>query len=220
MRIAAAFASLLLALSLSSAVQAEESAVVSRDARAVAQWVSGTDDNQDLPFVIVDKIGAEVLVFDARGRMLGTAPVLLGAAHGDDTPPGVGDKPLAQISAAERITPAGRFVASLGTNQAGKDILWVDYAAAISLHRVVTSKPAERRLERLATASVADNRISFGCINVPADFYDRVVRPLFTDTVGIVYILPETRTIQAEFFAPALRNAALKAGPVDVATAR
>ncbi|MBC7506715.1 MAG: hypothetical protein H7267_13485, partial [Sandarakinorhabdus sp.] len=72
-----------------------------------------------------------------------------------------------------------------------QDLLWIDYAAALSLHRVVTANAAERRLQRLATASVEDNRISFGCINVPADYYDSIILPLFTGTTGIVYILPE-----------------------------
>jgi hypothetical protein len=38
-----------------------------------------------------------------------------------------------------------------------------------------------------------DNRISYGCIKVPVEFYESVVRPLF-DSSGIVYILPETRS--------------------------
>ena len=43
------------------------------------------------------------------------------------------------------------------------------------------------------------NRISYGCINVPARFYDTVVGPAFAGTNGIVYILPEVRTIRAVF---------------------
>jgi hypothetical protein len=82
------------------------------------------------------------------------------------------------------------------------DILWVDYDAAISLHRVVTNKPAERRLARLATASALDNRISYGCINVPAVFYETIVAPLFRPANGVVYVLPERRAF-ADVFAAA-----------------
>ena len=32
---------------------------------------------------------------------------------------------------------------------------------------------------QLASPSVLDNRISYGCINVPAAFYDKVVAPAF-----------------------------------------
>ncbi len=44
-----------------------------------------------------------------------------------------------------------------------------------------------------------DNRLSYGCINVPAQFYDTVVAPAVKGTVGIVYILPETRAIGTVF---------------------
>src|SRR6187551_47963 len=110
---------------------------------------------------------------------------------GDTSPPGIGTMRLADITPALRVTPAGRYDAHLGVNLAGHPILWVDYDAALSLHAVVTSKPKERRLERLATPSILDNRISYGCINVPAAFFEDVVEPLFTPGDGIVYILPE-----------------------------
>lgn len=44
-----------------------------------------------------------------------------------------------------------------------------------------------------------DKRISYGCINVPAKFYENVVRPAFTGTNGIVYVLPETRLAREVF---------------------
>ena len=99
----------------------------------------------------------------------------------------------------ERTTPAGRFVAALDRNMHGKEILWVDYENAISMHPVITTKPAERRAQRLATPTPLDNRISYGCINIPPQFFDKVVRPAFTGTDGIVYVLPETRSAHAVF---------------------
>ena len=94
----------------------------------------------------------------------------------------------------------------------------MDYAAAISLHRVITTSPKEHRLQRLATPSALDNRISYGCINVPAKFYETVVSPAFTGTDGIVYILPETKSLRQVFSAMAadkeqtLTGAAIGAG--------
>jgi hypothetical protein len=163
----------------------------SPQAHAMADRVVGDDDSHGLPFLIVDKVAARVFAFDAHGILVDSAPALLGLAVGDRSPPGIGSKRLAEIAPAQRITPAGRFEASLGRNIAGHTILWVDYDAAISLHRVVTTNPAEHRLERLATPSVSDNRISYGCINVPPAFYEGVVEPLFGPANGIVYILPE-----------------------------
>jgi hypothetical protein len=171
----------------------------SLEARHVANWVVDSGDNQSMPFVIVDKADAKVFVFDANGQLRGTAPALLGLARGDDTIPGIGDRKLSSIRPEERTTPAGRFVAALGYNLHGVEILWVDYDLAISIHRVITTKPRECRLQRLATPSPLDNRISYGCINVPAKFFDKVVRPAFTGTNGIVYVLPETRSAREVF---------------------
>lgn len=175
-------------------------AAVPSAAGEVTAWIRDTDDNQGLPFLIVDKVNAQVLAFDPEGRLLGTAPALLGLTRGDVSPPGVGDRPLSAIGPADRITPAGRFVASMGENLGGKGILWIDYAAALSLHAVITTRPADRRLQRLATATPQDNRISFGCVNVPARFYEEIVQPAFNGTVGIVYILPESGPLADVFF--------------------
>ncbi len=172
---------------------------LSKDARDVAEWVVSSADHRDLPFIIVDKVNATVIAFDAAGRLQRTSPALLGLARGDDSVPGIGERPIAQIRPEERTTPAGRFEAEMGTNANGEDILWVDYDAAISMHRVRTSNRAERRLQRLASPSIADNRISYGCINLPAAFYDEVVKPLFAARNGIVYVLPETRPARAVF---------------------
>ena len=161
----------------------------------MADWAIDSGDNRSMPFAIIDKMDAKVFVFDAHGRLRGAAPVLLGIARGDYSVPGIGNRKLSDVRPEERTTPAGRFVASLGYNFNGKDVLWVDYKNAVSLHRVITTNPKERRLERLASPTPLDRRISYGCINVPAKFFDNVVRPAFTGTSGIVYVLPETRSI-------------------------
>jgi hypothetical protein len=168
-------------------------------ARHVADWVVISADNRRQPFVIIDKIDAKVFVFDADGVLQRAAPALLGLAERDDDEPGVGDMPLSNIHPEIRTTPAGRFVAQMGRNLKGQDILWVDYSAGLSLHRVVTGNKAERRQERLDTPTPRDNRISFGCINVPVNFFDEVVKPAFADRTGVVYILPETRSPAAVF---------------------
>ncbi len=51
----------------------------------------------------------------------------------------------------------------------------------------------------LASPTPLDNRISYGCINVPVNFYNDLVIPAFMGTVGIVYILPENTTIEEVF---------------------
>lgn len=169
------------------------------EVRHIADWAMDSGDNKGLPFVILDKVQARIFVFDANGRIRGASPALLGLARGDDTVPGIGDRPLSSIRPEERTTPAGRFVAERGMSTRGEDVVWVDYDSGVSLHRVVTSNPLDRRLQRLATPTPADNRISYGCINVPAAFYNNVINPSFTGTNGIVYVLPETRSVRLVF---------------------
>ncbi len=171
----------------------------SSEALHTANWIVDSGDNQRMPFVIIDKVNARVFVFDARGQLKGAAAALLGLAHGDDSTPGIGQRKLSTIRPEERTTPAGRFIASLDRDPHGVEMLWVDYDNAISMHRVVTSNAREHRTQRLATPTADDNRISYGCINVPAAFYDKVVSPAFTGTSGVVYILPETRTAREVF---------------------
>ena len=176
-----------------------EQEVASQASREMADWVVDSGDNRHKPFVIVDKIQAKVFVFDALGRLRGAAPALLGLAIGDDSVPGIGERKLSSIRPDERTTPAGRFVASLDRNLHGEEILWVDYDAAVSMHRVITSNPKERRAQRLDSPVPLDHRISYGCINVPVKFYNKVLSPAFTGTDGIVYVLPETRSAREVF---------------------
>ncbi|MDT4888495.1 hypothetical protein FQZ97_1250530 [compost metagenome] len=86
-----------------------------------------------------------------------------------------------------------------GRNHTGEDVVWVDHGAAVSMHRVRTTQPTERRLERLASPAVADKRISYGCINVPADFYDAHIRPVFSGRHAVIYVLPEHKSMQQVF---------------------
>jgi hypothetical protein len=173
---------------------------VSDDARRVADWIVRTADNGGSPFIIVDKKATKVFVFDGHANLRGASAALLGLTRGDDSALGIGDRKLSDIPPEQRTTPAGRFVASLGLNLANQDILWIDYQAALALHRVLGADTHQHRLERLAAHSALDRRITFGCINVPVEFYDGVVRPEFIGTPGIVYILPETKSLQEVFF--------------------
>ena len=172
--------------------------VASHDARRVADWVVASGDNDGFPFVVVDKIRAKVFVFDNVGRLRGATLALMGKARGDETVPGIGTRRLKTILPDERTTPAGRFKAVLGRDFE-HDILWIDYGASISLHRVITGDPGDHRLQRLATTSALDKRITYGCINVPVKFYEDIVLKTLSTAVGMVYILPETKKIEDVF---------------------
>jgi len=167
--------------------------------RHLANWIADARDASGNAYVIIDKKDAKVYIFDGGSRLTAASPVLLGGAVGDDTVPGIGERPLELVLPAERTTPAGRFVSERGRNTRGEDVVWIDYDAGVSMHRVITTDPAERRLERLATATSDDNRISYGCINVVADLYESHLRPLFANRGAIVYVLPETKSVEAVF---------------------
>lgn len=174
-------------------------ASASNDVRFIANWVLDSGDNRQMPFVIIDKKNARVFVFNPASKLMGSSPVLLGAAKGDDSVPGIGTRPLAQVLPEEKTTPAGRFVGEPGRNTSGEDIVWVDYDAAVSMHRVRTANPKERRLARLASPTTADNRISFGCVNMPPAFYEDILSPQFKARYGVVYVLPDVKRVEEVF---------------------
>jgi hypothetical protein len=168
------------------------------ETQRVARWVVESRDNANLPFLIVDKANATVYAFGRDGQLRASAPALLGLTVGDKLKV-PNDTQMAQMGDDERVTPAGRFLSRLAIDADGKELLVLDYDASISLHAVVKGKPYEHRAERLASVTSADNRISYGCINVPAAFYSDVVSPAFARTRGLVYVLPETGTSASVF---------------------
>jgi lipoprotein-anchoring transpeptidase ErfK/SrfK len=165
----------------------------------VANWVSYSRNNNKKAIVLIDKKLAQLYVFDPRGKLKSSTPILLGKAVGDHTVPGIGTKPMSQIKEDEKTTPAGRFLARPGRNSRGEDIIWIDYNASVSMHRLRKVSEAERRAERIATPEASDNRISYGCVNVPATFYNGVLKPAVSKYGAFVYVLPETRAPQQLF---------------------
>jgi hypothetical protein len=182
----------------------------SREVQQVANGALASGDNAGRSIVILDKRNARVFVFDPKGKLRGTAPALLGMARGDHTVPGIGTRKIADVLPHERTTPAGRFVAEIGMSSTrGEDVVWVDYDSAVSMHRVIKGTPKERRAQRLASPTSTDNRISYGCINLPVSFYEQTLSPAVKNGGAIIYVLPETRPAHELFgFLAAERRAA------------
>ncbi len=190
----------------------------SDDARFIADWAADSGDSHGLPFVILDKRDARVFVFAADGRLIDSSPVLLGAAPGDDAVADIGTRPMTRVQQEEKTTPAGRFISAPGKNASGEEVVWVDYADSVSMHRVRLVDPKERRLERLASPDPSERRISYGCINVPVAFFESVIWPLLGSSRAVVYVLPEVRDVH-EVFAGAYTSAT-KTGQGGTAQAR
>lgn len=180
----------------------------SADAARVADWIAASGDNHGLPYAVIDKKTASLLLYDGRGASLGQVPVLIGIATGDDATPGVGSMKLGEIGPAEKTTPAGRFLAKFGYAAGRQRVLWVDYTNSVAIHPIpADAARTERRRERMLSPEPDDNRITFGCINVPRAFYGDTMGPLFRRRGGYVYVLPDTRSLEDVF--PRLRVHAL-----------
>lgn len=164
----------------------------------LAGWVVATQDSQGYPFAVIDKAAAQILVFGGDGRLRGAAPGLFGSAVGDHTAPGIAGLALREIPGRDRTTPAGRFVGGFGPSIDAGRVLWVDYESAVSIHPTATGVPAEKRAERLASATPDDNRITHGCINVSPEFYEQVIRPVF-EKGGVFYIMPDAAPMAETF---------------------
>jgi hypothetical protein len=164
-----------------------------------ARGVLESQDHRLRPFAVVDKKQARLVLYAGDGRVLGAAPVLLGLQPGDHAVRGVGSKPLSAIRPEERTTPAGRFDTEPGRNLSGERVVWMDYAEGLALHRLRPAPARERRAQRLASSTPADNRISLGCVILDADFFVAVVEPVLGRQRGVIYVLPESEPLAAVF---------------------
>lgn len=172
--------------------------VLSQQVKDTASHVVQTKDNDGKPFIVADKLSGNITLFDANGKVLETAGALFGSEVGDTI-----------NSAEQRATPAGRFELDYskasdtklygshtqhlkGTEMTGAD--GTEYVWAI--HRVINPK-GENRLNRLSSKTASDNRISNGCINVPAEFFNKHLDKPFD---GVLYVLPETANFNGTLF--------------------
>jgi hypothetical protein len=191
----------------------------SADAREMAAWVQASDDAGGKPYLIVDKKAARLFVFEADGRLLAATPVILGAALGDSSTPGVGERAQnGTLTAEDKTTPAGRYDTQPGRNIDGEHVVWLDYGEALALHRLQREhvvwldygealalhrlrpgRSYKTRAARLASSQPQERRLSLGCVVVPVAFYLDVVKPLLGSRSGVVYVLPETQSARELF---------------------
>jgi hypothetical protein len=166
--------------------------VLSADAAAVAQRILLDGEAAGRPFAIVDKRRAQMVVFDNRGRVAGVTSVLIGRTPGDHSVPGVGERTqTGRLLPGDDTTPAGRYETEPGRNLAGDVNVWLDYEAALAIHRLRPGPSALARTQRLATGSARDKRATAGCVVVSHEFFEAVIQPSLGSQPGLVYILPE-----------------------------
>ena len=168
--------------------------------RVVANWVLQNTDNKGLPFSVADKQGGTVYFFDSKGNLTIKTPALFGKMIGDYTSDEILAKDTDKISDKEKITPAGRFETYNKTSTTGNGVVAIYRVGAytdLAFHKVYLKQPKERRLDRLASKTGADNRISHGCINLPTEVAKKII-PLMGGG-SVTYILPETKAGKETF---------------------
>ena len=183
-------------------------AALPQGAVQLARWVIDSGDHNGLPFGIVDKRSATIMLYNARGTFVGASVVLLGQTLGDASVAGVGERTQHQDLRPEDLTtPAGRFESEPGRNTSGEAIVWIDYGSALAIHRLRPGASRQQRAERLASSDARRRRVSAGCVVVPEAFYDAVVAPVLGRSRGLVYVMPESGALSPEqLLAPQTRQ--------------
>lgn len=163
-------------------------AALTQDANAARQYIQQNGDNANKPYIIADKKGGAVHLFDAQGNLLATTPALFGKNISDTTRAGA--TPAGKFTIKYASTPAKGYGGTVQALANSSGQLVQSSVGTVSIHRTYTADSAENRPARLASKSVTDNRISNGCINVPSSFYNAHLDSVFD---GYVYVLPETK---------------------------
>lgn len=161
---------------------------LSSTASAVRAWVQETKDNHGQKYIIADKVSGEMHIMDSRGNVLATMPALYGTQKGDAAVPG--QTPAGIFTLQQRYDVASSFggdVQQFAEHSDGS--IW-------AIHRVLTSNPKQMRQARLNSPTAEDNRVSLGCINVPADMYNKYLKNGFK---GKLYVIPEQRPLGEVF---------------------
>lgn len=155
---------------------------LSRPASAVNSWVQQSKDNAGRPYIIADKQSGEIHVVGADGQVKATAPALYGRKMGDGMT--IGETPAGIFTIHQEAAPAsyGGDLQQFATAPDGD---------VYAIHRVLTNNKQDRP-GRLASPTAEDNRISLGCINIPADLYNKYLSGKFD---GKLYVLPDQRSL-------------------------
>jgi hypothetical protein len=167
--------------------------VASEAIAATAREVLARADHRGLPFAIVDKRAARIAVYGSGGALVGISAALLGQDRGDHSAPGVGQRAqTGRLRPGDRTTAAGRYLSQPGRNRAGELVVWLDFDAALAIHRLRQEPSGPDRARRLAAGRAEDLRVSSGCVVVPAAFFEAVVQPLLGRGPAVTYILAES----------------------------
>lgn len=160
--------------------------------------------NPNKPIAIVDKQMGLTYVIDANGVLAGKSASLTGKTKGDVRSEAAKKTAnVESIAEKDKVTEAGMFDASVKNVPHYGNVITLQIFDnySIAMHPTYLGAPAEQRQARLESATPEDNRISFGCINVPNEFMQNVVFKAIPKGVKSfpIVVIPESKSIQ-EFF--------------------
>lgn len=174
-------------------------ATFSADVRIVADWMLRNNKHESGPFIVADKAGGVMYAFDSAGVLIAKSSALYGKTRGDSLTEKQAALSIDQVTNADKVTPAGLFRAKGADTVYGKGVVFAEYARTrLTIHQVFLGNKAEGRQGRMQSASLADHRVTFGCINAPAEFISRVVVPFFGGE-SVIVVLPEAQSVVSFF---------------------
>jgi hypothetical protein len=163
-------------------------------------------------FIIADKPNGMIHLFNADGSLLAQDTALYGKDVGDSI---AGQK--ASLEGGPKVTPAGQFELGImpsndyaggfgltlqGTNQpltSPENLAKKRFNSTVAVHAAYLGDVNERRLDRLASKSAKDNRISYGCINTSHDLFINKIKPNAKSfDGGMIFVLPDNPQFLAE----------------------
>jgi len=155
--------------------------------------------NETEPWLLTDKPNSRIYVIDEEGKEIADTTVCLGATKGEM--PNTADLEGNRYTETT-TTPAGKH--TLGTEITiskedsilyGGKVISIDgtyYApnSTIAALHVVYPLELELREAAIRTPNPDDNRVSWGCINVPKAFWDKYIAP-YIHKGSTIYITPD-----------------------------
>jgi hypothetical protein len=163
-------------------------------------------------FIIADKPNGMIHLFNADGSLLAQDTALYGKDVGDSI---AGQK--ASLEGGPKVTPAGQFELGImpsndyaggfgltlqGTDQpltSPENLAKKRFNSTVAVHAAYLGDVNERRLDRLASKSAKDNRISYGCINTSHDLFINKIKPNAKSfDGGMIFVLPDNPQFLAE----------------------
>lgn len=165
-------------------------------AQSVFTEMAATAQISGKGFIIADKPNGMIHVFDKDGNVIAQDTALYGRDVGDV----LGS--ASSLEGGKKVTPAGKYALEAvklrdgGTYAGGYTLDLVgtnDGTGTIAIHAAYLGNVNEKRLERLASPDVKDNRVSYGCINTShKTFLDKIIPNINKLDGGMVFVLPDS----------------------------